>query len=222
MAHGTRGRWLRVAATGFGVVLCTGLVGCMNTDKPKDKGTVRQPGPGLTGTPMLPSGAGAGAVGRTGQPGGQFTGPGANLQQAGGFQPAPGGVAGQQRFGSTGQNTNTSGQPPAYNYAAAPGAAPINSAPTQPGYAQPIQPAAGTAPSQYLGGGAAAPSGGFAAPPASVDALLPPLPPPLHGSAGGAELPGGVLPPVPASPMAPLTPPTPPTGKGAPLTYPNM
>ncbi len=215
MAHGTRGRWLRVAGTGFGVVLCTGLAGCMNTDKPKDKGTVRQPGPGLTGTPMLPSGAGAGAVGRTGQPGGQFAGAGANLQPAGGFQPAPGTVAGQQRFGSTGQNTNTSGQPPAYNYAAAPGAAPINSAPTQPGYAQPIQPAAGTAPSQYLGGGATPTPPVYASPPPLVDMPLPP-PMPLYGSAGGAELPGGVLPPVPAGPMAPLTPTPPPgaTGKG--------
>ena len=35
MAHGTRGRWLRVAATGFGVMLCTGLVGCMGWDKSK-------------------------------------------------------------------------------------------------------------------------------------------------------------------------------------------
>ena len=91
MAHGTRGRWMRVATTGFGVVLCTGLAGCMNTDKPKEtKATPKLPPPGLTGTPMLPGGAGAGAVGRTGQPTGQFVGAGANLQPGGGFSPPAG------------------------------------------------------------------------------------------------------------------------------------
>ena len=210
MAQGSRGRWLRVASTGFGVVLCTGLVGCMNTDKPKDtKATAKLPPPGLTGTPMLPSGAGAGAVSRTGQPSGQFVGAGANL-----VQPAGGTFAGQ-RYPSNGMNTNTTGQPPAYNYAAAPGAPGIMNAPTQPGYAQPIQPAAATAPSQY-GGGAAAPGGlGLATPPSLVDMPLPPPPPP-YGPAAGAEPAGVVMPPAPLGPMAPLTPPTPPgaTGKG--------
>ena len=217
MAQGSRGRWLRVASTGFGVVLCTGLVGCMNGDAPKNtKATPKLPPPGLTGTPMLPSGAGAGAVGRTGQPSGQFAGAGANLQPAGGFQPAGGSFAGQ-RYPTNGLNGNTTGQPPAYNNAAAPGAPGFTNAPTQPGYvppsAQPILPAGGSgSPSQYLGGAPYSPP-----PPSLQDTPLPPGPP-VYGPPGGAEPVGGILPPVPASSMAPLMP-TPPagvTGKGPP------
>ncbi len=224
MAHGTRGRWLRVATTGFGMVLCTGLVGCMNTDKPKDKVAAKQPGPGLVGTPTLPSGAGAGAgaISKIGQPAGQYYGttPGTGVQPAGGFQPGAG--AGPTRFGSNGQNTNTSGQSQPYNYATAPGAPGIINAPTQPGYippsmqlGQPGQPVgASGAPSQYLGSSGTPGGTAYASPPNLLDMPLPP-PPPMHGSVGGIESAGGVQPPVPSpslAPMAPSMPPPSPTG----------
>ena len=52
MAQGTRGRWIRAATTGFGMVLCTGLVGCMNWDKPKDTKATKQatPRPSASGS----------------------------------------------------------------------------------------------------------------------------------------------------------------------------
>ena len=50
MPQGPRRGWVRAAFTGLGVVLCTGLVGCMNGDKdkfpPKIGTNTKQPGPG--------------------------------------------------------------------------------------------------------------------------------------------------------------------------------
>ncbi|MCI0699725.1 MAG: hypothetical protein L0241_01395, partial [Planctomycetia bacterium] len=54
MAQGKRSR-LRIVAAGLGVMLCTGLVGCWNTDGSKEK-FGKQP-PGLHGTPTLPGNA---------------------------------------------------------------------------------------------------------------------------------------------------------------------
>src|SRR5262245_35552638 len=135
MAQGTRGRWLRVAASGFGVVLCSGLVGCWNMDKPKDSVGGGKPTPGLPGTPTLQPGMGNPAANKTGQPGGQFTGTGANLQPSGGMQPGAG--LGQTRTGTNGLNTNMIGavqpidsrQPPS-NFGGI-------GAPAQPGVTQP-------------------------------------------------------------------------------------
>lgn len=98
MAQGTRNRWVRVATTGLGVLVCTGLVGCLNTDKDKKDKIAKQPAPtpGLYGTPSLPNGANAKALppnpyGTTG------------LQQTGGFaQPAD----------RTGTNTLKTSVPP--------------------------------------------------------------------------------------------------------------
>ena len=218
MAHGTRGRWLRVASTGFGMVLCTGLVGCMNDDKPKDTKATKLPGQGLPGTPMLPNGAGA--VSKTGQPAGGYYGtPGGGIQQTGGFQPGNG-----QRINSNGLNTNNYGQPPANNFGAmAPGTPGVISAPAQPYSPAPsVQPAGGS-PSGYLGSGTAAPGGTSFSPPSLVDVNLPaaPLPPPAHSSMGGgsgkAEFAGGVPVPAPQPGLGPVAP-SMPAGAGTPST----
>ena len=67
MSQGPRRGWLRTLLTGLGVVLCTGLVGCMNSDKDKNQqrfGTnTRQTTTGLPGTRPLPGQAGSGGVG---------------------------------------------------------------------------------------------------------------------------------------------------------------
>ncbi len=94
MAQGTRGRWVRVATTGFAVLLCTGLVGCLNTDKDKKKDLAKRPTPGLPGTPSI--GPNGNAIGKTGPTNNQFgTGTNTNtgIVQTGGFnQPRPGGA----------------------------------------------------------------------------------------------------------------------------------
>jgi hypothetical protein len=102
MAHGLRSRWLRAMAVGLGVVICTTLIGCQNTNSstaPKQQST---PTTGLPGTPMLPNNS---QTTKSTQPNGQFTGTGSNLQpQSGAY--------GQQTgmTGTNGQPTNTSGQ----------------------------------------------------------------------------------------------------------------
>ena len=223
MAQGTRGRWLRVAATGFGAVLCTGLVGCMNSDKPKDtKVGTKQPGQGLPGTPTLPNGANGAAMNRT--PGGTgayggtaigatgsgaFGGPGSNLiQQTGGVTGPTGaglGATGPGR-GATGQNVNTgSGGTSNFgdNYRQYPPGAPgVIGTPTVPGVG-PVQPAGGVGMIAPLDRGA--PSGAaHASPPDSP--LLPPSPPSIPGSAPGTgSVDAGVAPIAPLAP--PLTPP---------------
>jgi hypothetical protein len=226
MAHGTRGRWLRVAATGFGVMLCTGLVGCLHDDKPKDTkvGANKQ----LPNTPQLPPGAGsltkAGQQAQPGQPGYVTPGypppGGPNIQQTGGFQPAGNGLgAGAGQFRTNGLNTNP-GTVPQQNVGGpsmTPGAGATGlGTPGIPGAYAP--PAGGPAPSQY--GGITAPGGGSASPP-PPDLLNTPLPPPppMHGGSdfGSGAGTGPVVPPS-AYPVAPSPPSA--TGKGPPL-YPN-
>src|SRR4051794_24176203 len=90
MAHGLRVRLRRAAWTGVGVFLCTGLVGCLNDDKPKPmsqppmaKGS--QPGGMNAARPGLNAGNGYGnsnANVTTGGPGG--------MAPANGGYPAPG------------------------------------------------------------------------------------------------------------------------------------
>jgi hypothetical protein len=86
--------------TGLGIVLCTGLVGCMNSDKdklPSKIGANTKPAPpGLPGLNRIPGQPGSGGVG-VNNLGGQPTG--------GGFQPAGnfGAGAGRQpTFNTTG------------------------------------------------------------------------------------------------------------------------
>src|SRR5438105_3063201 len=91
MAHGLR-RWVgRAAQTGLGLVLCTGLAGCLGNDK---KPPVKQIGPppgatgrvGQPGTPAYPGGTAAGL-----QPG---AGMGSGVQPAGGMYPTQPGQPG--------------------------------------------------------------------------------------------------------------------------------
>src|SRR5262245_38572111 len=112
MSHGTRGRLVRALAGGFGVLLCTGLVGCMGWDKPKD--TKQTKAPHQQGLPnIIP--ANNGGIPKTGQPtANAFNGPGGNLA-TNNFSPT--GVNANTRFGSNGINTNNTGtvQPANYN-----------------------------------------------------------------------------------------------------------
>ena len=200
MAQGTRGRWVRGAAAGLGVLLCTGLVGCMNTDKDKkDKLATKQPGPGLPGTP--PIGANGQSITKTG--GAPAFGAGASgsgIQQTGGITP--------QRYGSTGSNSLTSPPQTFGNTSAQPGSPGTIGAPASP-----------IVPSVYPSGsspiGAASPSGGFGSIPSNLkDPLVsngpafletPPLPPPPPGSptASGTQL--AVQPPLAPGPLSPAS-----------------
>lgn len=225
MAQGTRGRWIRAATTGLGVMVCTGLIGCMNSDKPKDTKLAKQPAAGLPGTPTLPPG---GAASRPGQFGGsQFTGSGANIQPTGGFGTVGAGAPG--RVGTNGLNTNTStvGQSQNWNqqnWPAQPGNPGTIGTPAQPGAFPSVQPAGGVGAAPYApypnaGGVASAGYTPAPSPPAPVltDNLLPP-PPPNIGSPGGSEF-AGTAPVLPPAPIAPLGPP--PTAPGSSPTFPG-
>jgi hypothetical protein len=244
MAHGTRGRWLRVATTGLGVVLCTGLVGCLNSDKSKDTkiGAKQQ---GLPKTPYL-GGPNPGAMAKGGQPTNPYAGayqPGSGFQpasggypQAGGpnvlpasyqpnYPPAASGLGQGQAPYRSGGNTNTNSMAP-INFGGpsnAPGGGSSMGAPALPGaYPSSMTSAGGTSPTPYsMSASTAAPNVPPA--PALLDTPLPP-PPPMSGGRSGSDFgagSSGVTPPVaqPAS-MAPLEPtmPAAPTGKGQPLT----
>ncbi|WP_162670604.1 hypothetical protein [Gemmata massiliana] len=216
MAQGTRGRWLRGAAVGLGVVLCTGLVGCMNTDKDKkDKLPAKQPSPGLTGTPLIPPGSQS--ISKTGgSPGfGTGYGNGSGIQQTGGTTPS--------RVGSSGVNTLSSppqtSLPSNYgNSSAQPGSPGTIGAPAQPNFVPSVEPPAG-------GFGSANPSPNSNSMPKTtalsanentpslLDVPLPP--PPREASTAAATTPPVVQPPSSNSqliapslaPLAPLAPP---------------
>lgn len=186
MAQGTRSRWVRAAAAGLGVLLCTGLVGCMNWDKPKDTKLGKQPGKGLPGTPSLD--AAGNPVTKAGQTPYQFNGPGANLQQVGGVPPTPGMNGAPPRVGTTGLNTNTTGCVQPASYTNSNFASPGISAPVQPG----VMPAATGAPNSPWGIGANPP-------PPQLGEPVPPLPPPASSTIGGDPF----SPQPPGSPLAP-------------------
>ena len=180
MAHGTRGRWVRATAAGFGVMLCTGLVGCKDIDKPKDKVTVRQPSPGL---PNLQP------IGRTGQqPVNQqypYGTPG--IQQTGGtgqMRPGTGMGGGMQ---PTGTNFNTGGAQQ-YNYPAQPGNPGSLGTPAQPGLVPSVGPVGALSPA---GGPTGMPGPDYSHPAPNAFASNPPAPP-------LTDL--GPLPPRPPSP----------------------
>lgn len=177
MAHGTRNRVWRVAVAGFGAVLCGGLVGCLNTDKPKEK-VPTKPGIGLPGTPTLPPN---GTATKSGTPG-AFAGAGANLQP---------------RVGTTGANTNTSGGTgiqPAGGFGTQPGGI---SAPTPPSG---LQPGAPPAPKM------SAPWDTNYQPSGPANPALPPMtditPPAPFGGSGAPVTPP--QPPAGLGPVAPL------------------
>lgn len=222
MAQGTRGRWIRLTTTGLGVLLCTGLVGCWNTDKPKDTKTT--PKQGLPGTTRLD------AAGNPINTNPALRGTGSSLPPTGGLtsNPAAGLGSGQpQRYITDGRNTNTGNGVLPANYQDAPGfggmpsgpAGGIN-APVTPGIVQPPAPTgrSGSA-SQYPNNSA----GGYATPqpppPPLTDVPLPPAQPIAPGPGPGSSGFGGTA-PIQPQPPAPIAPPaTPPTGTPGKTTF---
>lgn len=210
MAQGTRGRWVRAAVFGLGVVASTGLVGCMSDDKPKDtKATTPPPKAGLPGTPTLPPGGAAGAntnAKAQWQPGGgtAFNGPGGNLQN-GGFAT----TTGAPRTGTN--NLNTTAAAPNFNNFA-PGTPGVIGSPALPGVTPGgVQPIGGIG--GPVGANTVTPSGGAITnyPPPDLLSIQPPAP-----QAGGPEFAQGVQPPTAApsglgpvapSPLPPVSPP---------------
>jgi hypothetical protein len=206
MAQGPRNRWMRVATTGLGVVLCTGLVGCMGWDKSKDTKGTSKVTPGLPGLQTLPPGGNNPAATKTGQPG--FTGSGSNLQPAAGFGMQPTGT-GVGRFGTDGINTNKGTVQP-IDYRQPVGAPGSISAPLAPGGGQSqFGPVGAAQPNTNWNPGTPAGGAAFASPP--PPSLLDPLPPPPPGS---VTSPGTLEPPPPTVlPPMPVAPP-PPSGFG--------
>lgn len=201
MAHGSRKRWLRAAATGFGVLICTGLVGCLNSDKSKDTKfptTTKQPGPGLPGMPTLQPGAGNLPAPK---------GPGTTQPYPNGNIIPTGGTSG---FGTypprDGVNYNKTGPQQ------------FNDGPAQPGVISPTIGTPGLPGVQPSGGvGMSPPRGGIApnvpVPPLTETLPMPPLPPP-HLSGPGDPVGGPLQPPIPSTPPSslPLAPTAPPGG----------
>lgn len=205
MAHGSRERWVRITTAGFGVLLSTSLVGCLNWPSEKNKDTKasgKQPTPGLYGTPkldnngQLPGGSGA------------YKGPGGNLQQGTAFQPGGAGV--YRPTGSNGINTNTGNPVQPVDYRPQPGVGSQFAAPGQPGVVntggyQPGYPTGGT-------GMSYSPTGGTPSLPLDI---VPPGPPAYPGGTGmpvyGAPPGGGY-----GVDVGPVSPPITPPGAGAP------
>lgn len=208
MAQGTRGRFVRTAAIGLGMVIGTGLVGCTGWDKPKETKATKAPGQGLPGTPTLPpSGGTAGAKWQPGT-GSQFTGPGSMQQPnfatagtAGGFQPGRTGIntntgtaGGSQNWGQQNWNQPQPGHPGTVN------------SPVVPGVVPPVTPAGGVGAAPHLNNGGIA-QAGYTPPAPNLDSI--PLPPAAPGTDFGSG--AGVLPPVAPGP---LSPPAAPPGAG--------
>jgi hypothetical protein len=186
MPQGPRRGWVRAVFTGLGVVLCTGLVGCMNSDKdrviPSKIGNTKPAPPGLPGLNRIPGPPGSGGVGVNGQP------------TNGGFQPTGG-------FGSvTGRQPNSNIGVSGAGLGAGPGIVPS----MNPGF----QPTSGSGfssmPQPNLGGASATggyPTGGSAYPnnpPAVGNLDLGPIPPGPPGATSGLD---PISAPVAPSPM---------------------
>jgi len=194
MAQGTRGR---MANLGLGLIFCSGLVGCMDSDK-KPLST-KPVGQGLPGTPLVNNGTPAGRPAAGGQPmnwsrDGQpvqngYNAGGAN-PQSNGFQP----TGGAQPFGQP--NRNTGGA--------------INN-PTIPGYQpQPQQPylPSVTPQSNLLPTNPAATAYRGQVDPQSLALNDLPYPPPARASN---------IPSVEPNPLAPVAPPMPGSNAGLPM-----
>ncbi len=192
MAHGSRGRWVRITTAGFGVLLSTSLVGCLNWDKSKDKVTKangKLPAPGLYGTPkldangQLPGGSGA------------YKGPGSNLP-ATAYQ--PGGAGAFRPAGSNGINTNTGNPIQPVDYRPQPGLGSQFAAPGQPGVVNT------GGPGMYYSGGNPPP------PSLPLDGPFPPSPPSYGGGTTYGAPPGGGY----GVDVGPVAPPISPPGAG--------
>jgi hypothetical protein len=222
MAHGSRGRWLRAAATGLGVVVCTTLIGCQNTDKWKDNKTAPRQQTGLPGTPTLQPGTGA--TTRTNTQPNQWVGPGSNLQPGSNVMPAGGGApgTGNQFIRNTGGVNNLTSQPQQLpNLPAQPGVGSQIGSPTQPGMG--YAPPGGLGMSPPTPGGASAFTteprpvalpldGGPVPPPPPGGASAPPPSSYLRPSTSGLDYGSGVVPPI-----APISPPA--AQSGIPPTF---
>lgn len=215
MAQGTRGRWVRTIVAGLGVTFSTGLVGCMNWDKPKDTKSTTPPKAGLPGTPTLPAGGNGGIAGQPKWqvPGaGQYTGPGGNIQPNNNF--ATGAPA---RTGTNGLTTTAGGTNQNYGNWPPTGSPGTVGTPGVPG-ANSIQPIGGFGP---VGAAPLQPSGGAVAgygptsplPSPSDLTILPPAPPTSPGGEFAGT--GSVLPPNVGSGLGPVAPPASPPVGGA-------
>jgi hypothetical protein len=145
MTQGPRRGWVRAAFTGLGVVLCAGLVGCMNGDKEKGfpprigANSKQTPMITNTSTPRIPGQPGSGGVGLgpTGQPGQ----PNANTFQPTSFGSNTGRMGGTPNSGlsNTGVNTGGGGAPAGVVPSASPGSfGPASSNSFGTGSVQPI------------------------------------------------------------------------------------
>lgn len=204
MAQGTRVRWMRAVVAGLGVTFSTGLVGCMNGDKPKETKSTT-PKAGLPGTPTLPAGNPGGAAQAKWTPnGGQFAGPGGNIQPNNFATGAP------PRTGTNNLNTSAGANPYGLQPAGAPG---VIGAPAQPGVQPSVLPAGGW-PGGPVGAAPFTPAGGAVAgygpaSPPPPDLIAPPPPPASPVGKEFANV-GGALP----SGIEPIAPPIPPRTPG--------
>lgn len=179
MSQGPRGGWVRGLLAGLGGLLCVGLVGCTEIDKPKLGTNAKQPKAGLPGTPLLPGQPATGTAG-TRQP---VTGTGM------GFQPQTGTPAG--RTTGTGMPAGSS------TFGTGAGGSSIVPPVTPPNNTfQPAGAAAPMSPAQGMGSGN--PGGlpaGYATQPALADpGLYPPAAPDNLG--GPVSPPGGPVAPA--------------------------
>jgi hypothetical protein len=186
MAQGTRGRLLRAAAAGFGVLLCTGLIGCadMNWAKLKDQQSkkAQQPLPG-----MIPAN-GSAAVNGTNPTPGAFGNPATN-NRPGMFASTTGTPAG--RVPTTGNNTLTNG-----------GIVPINYETQTPpgGFNAPVRPGVFTPNTPSPGAYNQPPLAGEPVPPPAPPQIPSQIPPPAGMVPGGDSF-GPISPPgAPVSP----------------------
>ena len=197
MAHGLRSR------IGVGVLVCSGLVGCMNDDRkplgtpPMAKGTGPAARPNMPtaqtgGNPAYGTG---GAPGYGMQPAAGLGGGGGGVQQVGGARP----MGGTPGFGAMPSRNDTGTMTP--------GAIPGNfgSGPSQPIPGAGVIPAGGPAASNYF-----PPAGGpgrFSDPPVvglTDPGPMPSPPGPPSGYAPPVGPTGDVQPPSPYAPVAPV------------------
>jgi hypothetical protein len=228
MSQGTRGRIRRAAIVGIGLLVGSGLTGCM--DDKKLPTANKSPGPGLRGTPTID---GASAT----RPGGSGGPAGVNVNSVGGGMPSngvqtaggtmPGGSSGTNYGGANPNNFGAVGTPTRQGYGTAQGS---GQQPTTYGqqpttYGQPsgynpggvvpsVTPNTGgyQVPSGYQGtanptAGAARAQASDPSPPALND--LGPIPPSQPAGHVPSVVPANFQPVNPPSPMAPMAPPYP-------------
>lgn len=221
MSQGLRGRLRKAACYGFGLLVCSGTLGCMG-DKKLPMAN-KNPSTGLPGTPMV---NGSGNASRPGQPGQANQPPffvngqpvngasNVNLTQRGGAVP-PGGAnyggANPNNFGTVNSPTvpGYSAQPASYNQ---PGGYGQPASYNQPNSVVPsVTPTGSATPSPRNVAMVNPPSARGQGPELSpMTDLGGPIPPAQPGGTLPSVAPSGYLAPVaPPSPSAPVAPPYP-------------